>query len=228
MIGLLRWGALGRFRIEQQKIALDEVPLYEVALSSKGKLLPYRLHRAGELFRGERVSRLLTPVDFSHWDILGQWGLRPYDPLATLQGLGDLLVLHRLEKEGVNLATSTILLCGDAITPSFQAVALALCPWVRDLVILAPQGGEGLRQRLYQDYGISPRGSCDSATAVVSFTKIPLDKRQRILQLDQVSSPDFCGLQLKNRTIPTDIPPLSWLCLLLQTGKITREDIEIT
>lgn len=228
MIGQLQWHDLGYFRVEGDKKVHDGLSFFQVQLANKERLLPYRVRRGGKLLQEERIRQLLAPMDFPHWQLLQGMGLRPYDPLPTLQSLGDVLLLRLLEKTGQNPATATVVLCGDRVTPSFQGVALALCPFVRELLILAPQGGEALQQRLYRDYGMAPTSLQGAYSAVVSFAVLPQDKRQRILQLGEVSSTDFCGLQLKKRQIPEGFSPQAWISLLLQHGKITKAEIEIS
>lgn len=228
MIGRISFEDLGRFRVEGRKEAIYGLPCYQVALSEKGKLFPLRLRRGGQLFQGEQIRRLICPPQFPHWPALQAMGLRPYDPLPSLQRLGDRLLQEKLTKEGINPATATIALVGERVTPSFQALALSLCPWVGQLVIQAPQGGKALEALLYRHYGIAPLAFQPKAQPTISFSKRPEDLPPPFLDLESKDSLDFARLQLKGEGIPEDIPLLDFMGLLLQTGKINKEAIEIT
>lgn len=228
MIGRICWADLGRFRVEGEKTQVEGLPLYDLRLSPKGKLYPLRLRRGLGLLRGQGVRQLLCPVDFQRYDSLLDAGLRPYDPLPALQGLAPILVLRRLARLGIAPQMAQVALVGDWVSPAFYQLALALSPSVRELSIIAPQGGEALQRQLYRHYGLAPSPYGKSPSLVVAFHKLQEENKDSTLAVYAVDSPDFRGISLKSRTIPPDISPLAWIGLLLETGRIGREDLEFT
>lgn len=226
MIGRVYWQNFGRFRVQGKQGYCHQLPLYEVGLWGQGRLLPLRLKQAGRLFQRQGIGQILTPTDFPHWDVLKKEGISPYEPLPQLQALGDVILQRRLETCGIAPENATIALWGDS--PALKKVALSLCPWVKNLMILAPRQKDSLERLLYEEYGMAPCASTTQVDGVISFVPPPDEKTGLIIQLDQVSSPDFCGIQLKNQDFPPDCHPLSLLALLLETGKAKREELEIT
>lgn len=228
MVGRICWEEGGRFRVVGTKTALQGLPLYQVSLSPQGKGYLPRLKRGIRLFRTQQVGQILLPVDFQAWDVLRQGGLRPYDPLNSLQSLGDLLALRHLRRLGIAPSVAKVALVGERVTPSFQAVALALCPLVAQLSIVAPQGGEALQRHLYRHYGMATGFPWEQCSLLLGFDKIPEENIPPLLPLHQANSPGFSGISMKNPVVPADISPLSWMGLLLETGRLGREELEFT
>lgn len=228
MLGLICWADLGRFRLEGQRRQVDGLPLYALSLSPKGKLYPYRLRQGLGLLRQQGVRQLLCPVDFQRHDCLQEKGLRLYNPLPSLQTLGDGLALARLHRLGIAPQQANIALIGHRVTPSLEQVALSLSPLVRELSICTQEGGQALESRLYRQYGIPPCPGRKNPSLRLCFHNYQGENHPATLDLQSVNSPDFKGISWKNRTIPGDISPLTWIGLLLETGRIGRGELEFT
>ncbi len=226
MVGRICWENLGRFRVVGEKTRESGLSLFQVSLSPKGKLYPYRLSIGLSLCQEEKVRHLLLPVDFDRFDLLAKKGLRQYNPLPALQELGGRLTLVELARLGILPQDATVVLVGDRVSPAFGAVALALCPFVRGLSIQAPQGGQRLQSQLYRHYGIAPSPWDSHCSLVVSFVPWEEPISTPILSLDSVKSPAFSRIRLKNGSVPQDISPLAWIGLLLETGRISQTALD--
>ncbi|MFI3252971.1 MAG: hypothetical protein R3Y63_01325 [Eubacteriales bacterium] len=228
MLGTISFSNEKIFSVTGQVTSILSLPFYEIALAQGGIFEKYRLHKTGRLFQSQRISRLLLPTDFHHWDFFKDYGLRPYDPLPVLQGLGDWIALHSLAKHGLDPKKSSVLIQGKRSSPEIWSVAEKLCPFVKELVISLEEGGDRLQAHLYREFGISPASFRSQTTATLSFS--PEEEKQNgvFVQLSQIDSPDFCSITLKNKELPSSFPPLSLISLLLQTGKISCSSLEYT
>ncbi len=219
------------FNVEGRKSSLHGLSTYVAELSLEKPFLSYRLGKLVALWEQHRVSKLLLPEDFPLKEPLEQLGFSLYDPLPTLQTLGDCLLLQELCRLGISPQECSVKLCGAVCDKTITTVAVALCPQVATVAIDAV-GAECLAVQLYQQFGMAVPSLAQQYTATISFSleeKNPIEKKTGVfLQLDRVDSPDFCGISPKKCDIPEDVPPLSLLGLLLETGKISREEIDFT
>lgn len=231
MIGRLCWEELGRFKVKDKKIYLHALPFYQISMESKGRLLPLRLKYANMLFAEEKIHRVLTPPHFDLWEYLPN--LRPYDPLPVLQSLGGDILLHRMTQCSIPPEKATVTLVGQRVTKAMEQVAFTLVPQVKELVLLVEDGREELGERIFQKWGLAPCSSQKHSSATLYFTSpTSVKTTPKIsspsplsLQLHREDSPDFQGISIKNKTIPSDIPPQRLLALLLQTEKVQKKDI---
>ncbi len=228
MIALNSWGGTAPFSVRGEKISFHGVGVFQVSLSNRPQFLGYRLKKLAKLLRAQRILRYLAPADFPYHGLLSAWGLDAYDPLPYLQSLGGTLLLNRLARAHIPPASASILLQGDVVTPSVTAVAEALCPFVRELVVDFPRGGALLQSHLFQSYGLAPCSFRAFPTGVLAFSQEYREKCGIILQLHRLDSQDFCGIHLKNQGDLFSLSPLLFLGFLGQTGKINKEEIEFT
>lgn len=226
------WGKYQRyFMVEGRKSALYGLSTYVVDLAWEKAFLAYRLGKAVTLWREHRVSRLLLSGQSPYRALLEGLGFSLYEPLAVLQTLGDRILLQELQRLSIAPEVASVKLCGEYCTNAMTVVALALCPQVATVGIDA-RGACALETRLYQEFGMAVPSLEQQYTATICFSSAVNNQRRGktgvFLQLDSCDSPDFCGLSPKINGIPEDVPPLSLLALLMENGKITKEEIDFT
>lgn len=90
--------------------------------------------------------------------LVGQGYLRLLQPVKTLhfyRGCADLLALGYLEEHGIPVNRSRVALSGRCPGAELRQTAERLCPYVRELVIRVPEGGERFARQLHTCHGLS-------------------------------------------------------------------------
>lgn len=230
MLGRIRWEALGRFQIVEQKTNFYQLPIYEIALSPVGKLLPLRLKKANMLFNENKIQRVITPCDFQQWEYLSS--MRPYDSLPILQSLGGELLLQLLKERGENPRESSVVLQGDCGSKVMEEVAFTLAPQIKELVIPSSKQGLKLQEKLFFAFGLAPCSYREQVAVVLSFQEkvsyCSYGTAKEILSLHSLDSQGFSNLRCKKENFPEDISSLTLIALLLQTKRLEKKDLDFS
>lgn len=211
MLGWLRWSG-GR------KAVVEETRLFGIPAAVL--YLPERLHgherkisKALVHLAGRRVSRLLTPPDFSEWQLAAKAGLRPVDTQELRCALAPVWVEAMLGAKGLDPEQAVLCLCGERENPCMAQVARMLCAVVRNLVVDAP-GGEILAARLQREFGLPV---------------LPVRSARIDLTLHFAPGPVLEGASygLQGSSLPADCEVLPLLSVLWESGRIKKEEITL-
>lgn len=228
MIGYITEEDLGLFQVAQRIHRCEGLKLLELAFSQKKPWAKYRWRKAGRLLQSQRVRRLWLSREASLPPVLQDVGMRLYDPLPSLQGLGDMIFFHKIHSLGLCSQSITLRLCGKSAQGALGQVARRLCPVVAGISIQAEEGGVALQERLYQDFGMAPPSPGQDYDGTLWFGGECPPKTRVFLQLHSVSSDDFYGISPRNGRIPPGLDPLVFVALGVESGKIPRELIDFT
>jgi hypothetical protein len=206
---------------------LHGLNVLRVRADPEGRLGRYRLKRAGAaLCRGGAV-RVLLPREFTDWEILKRFGLRPVDPTPFLHFCAPKLAVEGLKRRDVDPMRATVAISGSRADSAMARVALQLCPRVRRLVIAAP-GGVGLALRLRDEFGVPVLPPEEPAHMELNFH--PNGSRGNIHCLNLYGRrPDLDGGGVSfpafQREEQEDI---SLLCALWERGKLDTQGLKFT
>lgn len=145
-----------RPRLEQSKVSGMAVLRVEIPhLSETGeRAIGHRVDKAAKLLVKQGVRRVLTPQDFSQWEILRQRGLVGVEAATLCTMLAAPIAIAALGRKGIDPRRSTVALRGNRVSRPFFQAAGALAPQVRGVVIHSPNGGEALSAHLRREYGV--------------------------------------------------------------------------
>lgn len=229
MIGQISWESLGRFRVIEEEKNLHSLCVLKVSLEEKGKLLPYRLRKANELFLSKNIRTVITPLGFDHWNYFPH--SRPYNPLATLQSLGGELALFHLKKRNIPLSSATVTLVSTSVTKQVQQVAFTLAKEVGEVILATGKGTQPLQESLFHTFGLAPCDYRNRSDVLLYFEESgekKFGKSSLELHLEQSNSPDFLPIIQNKIIFLPQMPYLTQIALLLETGRISKKEIEFT
>lgn len=187
-----------------------------------------RLMRAGRGLRRGGVLRVLVPRDFSRWDALARFGLRPVDPESFVRAQSVPLALGLLERRGVAPDRATVALRGLRTDRALARTAAELCPRVRRLVVDAPRGGEELAAWLRREFGVPILPPGEEAHAALRFQEGCARREESTLDL-YGPRPGLAGLTLAVPELAEgDRDDLPLLAALWEGGKLDRNAVKIT
>lgn len=135
-------------RVGWAREMIFDLPFFRVDLPPNPR--PGHLRKAGRLLRAHGVRKAVAPPDFGAWDLLARYGVGPVEPGEFCRDCAAVLALALLPDP----ASARVALRGDRVTRSLRMAALALCPQVREVVIVAPVGGDALRKELRREFGL--------------------------------------------------------------------------
>ncbi len=170
-----------------------------------------RLYRRGirRFLAGEAVSVPLPLI--------------PVDPLPLCRVRGAQLTLELLSH--LSLRERRVALRGEKAGPEAWAIAEQLCPQVGALFLEFDRGEEVLARHLRSRYGAAPLHLGREPAPQVSVELSPCSPGAfRTLRL--WGEPELLGLTLRPEwPLPPDLPPLPFLELLWETGRIEPEEL---
>ena len=211
MLGRIRWEEGRRMRLAQER--LWELPVLTVYLPERGRGQPRRLEKAARALAERRVTRVLAPPDFPHWQALTRRGLQPVDTQALRCALTPAWVRAALAARGIAPEKAVLSLAGARESPDMERVAWALCPMVRNLIIDVPVGG-GLAARLRREYGLP----------VLPVRSVQADL---VLRFDPGPILAGAGYSLQGAELPRDCEILPLLAALWENGRVKTEEISV-
>lgn len=190
---------------------------------------PRHVRRAARLLVKRGVRRVLTPPDFPYWPLLERCGLAPVEPGELCRAACAPLALAALKADGQDPAQATVVLRGDRVTRSMRMAALALCPQVKNVLIAAPVGGEGLQAELRREYGVPALSDRPGRTPELAVHFAPAaGEGRRVLDLSG-PRPQLPNFTLGSQTgpLPEDTDRLPLLAALWENGRLTPQEITV-
>lgn len=230
MVGQLVYCTGERGKPAAEVVQLYGLPVIRISLSPDGFWAERRLRQAGRLFRQRGCRRVLVPDDFSRWDVLEYWGLRPVEPLPFLRAHAAEIAIAALWRQGLKPEKCAVALRAVRTEQELIRAADALCPVVRELCITAPQGGEVLCARLRREYGMAVCPDYRGVDAAVCFHPETTESGGVVLLKLFSPSVDLCGVSVTAGGIEqvggTQYLPL--LTALWESGRIGDSQLEFS
>lgn len=207
MRGWIRWGDGRRIHLEQERLL--GMPLLVLYLPSH--MRERTLKKAVRLLTQQRVTRVLTPPGFPHWELLLRQGLRAVDTAALRCALTPAWVETVLKGKGMRPENAVLMLTGTGEDWEVERVARLLCPMVRNLILDTPRG-DTLSAQLRREFGmpVLPAGAA-GADWIIRFESGPVLDGVRIM--------------LPGAALPPDCEMLPLLGALWECGRVKTEDI---
>ena len=204
------------------------LPVLRAEADRSGFWGEHRLKRAAKGVRRGGALRVLAPPGFDGWPVLKALGLRPVEPDAFVRAQSVPLALAALEREDWTPDRATVALRGLRADREMVRAAVELCPYVRRLVVDAPNGGEKLAVWLRGEFGIPVLPRREEGQVALCFHPESAPPEQTALKL-YGPDPWLAGMSLTAPSLEEeDRDDLSLLAALWAGGKLGREDIEIT
>ncbi len=149
--------------------------------------------------------------------------LIPVDPLPLCRVRGAQLALELLSH--LPLRERRAALRGEKAGPEAWAIAEQLCPQVGALLLEFDRGEEALSRHLRSRYGAAPLHLGQEPAPQVAVELSPCSPGAfRTLRL--WGEPELLGLTLRPEwPLPPELPPLPFLELLWETGRIEPEEL---
>lgn len=226
MVGLLEWEGTKILLVEMTPERLYGLSIVRIKLSKRQMGLQFRLQKMCQLLRQQKITRLLVPESFEHWEFIAGFGMREINLMGFLQYLGGERLLFGLKQWEIDPKKACIAIQGTRVTPQMEQIVLELAPKVRDIAINVPHGGRELADRLHYEFGMAPAFDGKRILATLSFSKEKDEMQKNTVFADKIE--EYRGINSKNITILEDTHKLELLCLLWETGKIKKSEIEFT
>lgn len=221
MVGWLHWSDEKIWRTQVRETHILGFPLLEASLPAGDP--KRRLRQGAKALARRGIRRVLLPAGLADEAVLTRYGLRPVDPLSLCRAKGAELALALLA--GIPVRDRCMALRGERADGPARMLADALCPQVGALLLDFGRGEEALSNHLRSRYGAPPRSLGQGPPAQISVELAPCGEPVgRPLKL--WGAPDLLGLELSiGADLPADLPPLFFLTLLWEGGRVKDEDI---
>ena len=224
MVGWLRWGEDIRFfpRMSSERVLGYSLLAVSLPAGDPAK----RLAQGAKRLRRQGVRRVLAAPGLADGSVLARWGLTLVEPTPLCQALGARLALLALAP--VDLRDRRVALRGEVANGLYWTLAETLCPQVGALLLDFDRGEEALGRHLRLAYGAAPLHLGSGAPPQVSleFDPRPTPSVGRTFRL--WGEPDLSGVELvPPHDLPLDLPPLPFLNLLWEAGRLPIEGITL-
>jgi len=205
-------------------LVLLETQLYEPEGLSARKV-EKRLNRLENILCRQGIGRVILPERFPYKSRLKQ--LRPVEVLPFYREVGDVFALEWLSSRRILPTEARVVLAAPRLCSELQSVAERLCPRVREMVILVPDGGEDYAGVLHSRYGLPVTPCLTEADVTVAFGPVA-GLSGKIVRLYE-NGAETAGLRL---SVPgLDLPEeysQAILALLWEYGRLKREELRAT
>ena len=224
VVGWLRWGEDTRFfpRVTTRRVL--GYPLVTVSLPPGDPAK--RAAQGAKRLRRQGVRRVLTAPGLTDGPVLARWGLTMVEPTPLCQALGARLALLALAP--VPIRERRVALRGEVADGLCWTLAETLCPQVGAILLDFDRGEEALARRLRLVYGAAPLhlGWGEPPQVSLELTPRPTPSAGRTFRL--WGEPDLAGVELvPPADLPPDLPPLPFLDLLWEAGRLPAEGITL-
>ncbi len=151
LVGVLWSCEGGRVRLERRYMAGLWVL---AALVPGGGRQDRRCVRAARLLVRAGVRRVLVNRAFDG-TATARYGLKAVEVEELYRHMAAHLTLAWLKRQRIEAEKTTVVLCGQQVSPALSRTAEQLCPCVQNVIIRAGWGSERLQSRLYERYGMA-------------------------------------------------------------------------
>ncbi|NCB63716.1 MAG: hypothetical protein EOM52_08915 [Clostridia bacterium] len=227
MLGRICIDHTRRFRVALEEEEILGLRLLKALVPAPGRA--GQLRRAARLLAKKKVGRVLVPDGFADWEGLERYGLKRVETEDFCRAIAAPLTLAALRRMDVADESATVVLRGERVTRAMRMAAIALCQRVRNVVISAHIGGEGLQAELRREYGVPNMEEGRGRIPDVALHFSESHGNAAVIFRLYGRDPDLNGLQVgcAYPGIPGDCEQLPLLAALWETGKLRADDPKI-
>lgn len=226
---------LGRICIDPQRrfrVTLEEENILGLRILKASVPAPGRagqLRRAARLLAKRKVGRVLVPDGFTAWELLERYGLKRVETEDFRRAIAAPLALAALRRMDVMDESATVVLRGERVTRAMRMAAISLCRRVRNVVISAHIGGEGLQAELRREYGVPNVEEGRGRIPDVALHFSESHGNGAIIFRLYGREPDMNGMKVGSARpgLPEDSEQLALMAALWEAGKLRVDDPEI-
>lgn len=222
MVGWLRWAGEARYFPRLSNPCPLGYPLLAVSLPEGDP--ERRMAQGAKLLRRRGIRRVVSAPGLDDGPSLARWGLTLVDPAPLCRALGARLAFDALAS--VPFWDRRVALRGEVADGLCWTLAQALCPQVGALFLDFDRGEEALARRLRAAYGAAPLHLGWGEPPQVSLELSPRSAAVGGKTFRLWGVPDLGGLEIVPPSgLPPDLPPLPFLSLLWEAGRLPLEEI---